>query len=120
MNRIVLQHVKSGGFYEVMGPAKLEATGQELTIYRSMKDGAVWARPTAEFADGRFVLAATQTPRPNEPELGADGGAQESDYFDEVLGAYAGACARSDSAGMKEGYIKLRRMFAGKQGKEER
>jgi hypothetical protein len=54
---IFMRHVKSGGLYRVMGPATLEATGQELTIYRSMQDDRVWARPTAEFSDGRFVLA---------------------------------------------------------------
>ena len=56
MSRIVVRHVKTGGLYEVMGPATHEETLEELTVYRSMKDGKVWARPTTKFNDGRFVL----------------------------------------------------------------
>lgn len=53
--RIIVQHAKTGGMYELTGTAKLESSGQELTIYTSMEDGQVWARPAVEFNDGRFV-----------------------------------------------------------------
>lgn len=56
MSRIVVRRVKTGSLYEVMGPATHEETLEELTVYRSMKDGKVWARQTAKFNDGRFVL----------------------------------------------------------------
>jgi hypothetical protein len=56
--RIIVTHKKTGGLYEVMGPATLEASGEAVTVYRSMADGRVWVRPTAEMLDGRFELHA--------------------------------------------------------------
>lgn len=50
----IWQHVKSGGLYTVIGHEMIEADLTPATIYRSLWDGAVWVRPTAEFEDGRF------------------------------------------------------------------
>lgn len=54
------KHVKRGTVYEVIGTAELQAEQLQgdhaaLTIYRG-PDGKLWARNTAEFNDGRFVL----------------------------------------------------------------
>jgi hypothetical protein len=40
-----------GGRYEVMLLARLESTGEEQVVYRSMKSGRVWVRPLAEFLE---------------------------------------------------------------------
>jgi hypothetical protein len=51
-----VRHVKSGGKYNVVCVAKVEATLDPVVVYRSLKDhDAVWTRPLAEFCDGRFV-----------------------------------------------------------------
>lgn len=52
------RHVKSGGIYELIGKNEItfEADLSPLTVYRSVKTNVVWARPTAEFFDGRFEL----------------------------------------------------------------
>lgn len=51
----VFRHVRSGGIYEVLHAASLEATLEPVVVYRSCSDGSVWVRPAAEFSDGRFV-----------------------------------------------------------------
>ena len=38
------KHFK-GGEYEVVGMAKNSETGEEMVVYKSLKDGQVWARP---------------------------------------------------------------------------
>ncbi|WP_065335496.1 hypothetical protein [Tritonibacter mobilis] len=50
----IWQHVRSGGLYTIIGHGLIEADLTPATIYRSLWDGAVWVRPTAEFEDGRF------------------------------------------------------------------
>lgn len=48
-------HVKTGGHYIVVCEATIESTLAPAVVYRSVKDGGTWVRPTAEFCDGRFV-----------------------------------------------------------------
>lgn len=52
------RHLKSRGIYELISKDEiiLEADLNPLTIYKSVETGVVWARPTAEFFDGRFEL----------------------------------------------------------------
>lgn len=54
----IWQHIKSGGLYTVIGHGLIEADLSPATIYKSLWDGAVWVRPTAEFEDGRFLNLA--------------------------------------------------------------
>jgi hypothetical protein len=62
MSEIIIKHVKSGGLYKVMGPAKIEATLEDVVVYMSLQDGKVWVRPMAEMVDGRFVDATPKDP----------------------------------------------------------
>lgn len=48
------RHIKTGGIYEAICNANAEATGELLVVYRNTKTGERWARPAAEFNDGRF------------------------------------------------------------------
>jgi hypothetical protein len=56
------QHVKTGGFYEVLGPGKLEWDLADVIVYRSEHDGSLWVRPKSEFYDGRFVRVPPRMP----------------------------------------------------------
>lgn len=49
------KHVKTGGFYEVLDIATLEATGELAVVYKSTENCRRWIRPYEEFCDGRFV-----------------------------------------------------------------
>jgi hypothetical protein len=62
------QHVKTGGFYEVIGPGKLEWDLADVIVYRSEHDGSLWIRPKAEFFDGRFVYVEPQSPPPSKDD----------------------------------------------------
>lgn len=68
---IIVRHVKSGGLYKVMGPAKIEATLEDVVVYMSLRDGTVWVRPYTEMIDGRFVQATRPPPpdRVTSPEV---------------------------------------------------
>ena len=63
------RHLKRGTSYEVIGQGWLQTTAligtsaddENVTIYRG-DDGRLWVRPTAEFNDGRFVVAAMAKP----------------------------------------------------------
>lgn len=55
----VVRHRTRGTTYVVVGEAELQAAepiaeGARLTVYRCQTDGRLWARPAAEFTDGRF------------------------------------------------------------------
>ena len=50
-----LQHLKTGGFYRVIGLAKIEATLKDVYVYEAVSDNTLWVRPKAEMEDGRFV-----------------------------------------------------------------
>jgi hypothetical protein len=60
--RIVIREIATGEMFDVMGPAFMADTGQELTIYRSLKDERVIARPTLDFK-GRFKVEHYQDDR---------------------------------------------------------
>lgn len=58
------RHRKRGTEYEVIGTAEVQTAsrifeGDKLEIYCG-EDGKLWARPHAEFHDGRFVPASSE------------------------------------------------------------
>lgn len=44
---------RKGGLYKLVTRARMEATGVEVVVYRSVETGETWVRPAAEF-DERF------------------------------------------------------------------
>jgi transcriptional regulator with XRE-family HTH domain len=48
------RHVKTGGLYWIVSEATVEATMDQVVVYRSLSTGLWWTRPRAEFFDGRF------------------------------------------------------------------
>ena len=48
------RHVKTGGAYQFITEAKIEATLERVVVYEG-QDGMRWIRPAAEFYDGRFI-----------------------------------------------------------------
>lgn len=52
----IYRHVKTGGYYALLDEGLNEADLTNVCVYRSLKDGKVWVRPSNEFFDGRFVL----------------------------------------------------------------
>ena len=55
-NGAQLKHKKTGGFYKVVGLAKMEATLEMAYVYESMQTHDYWIRPQTEMEDGRFEL----------------------------------------------------------------
>ena len=51
-----LQHRKSGGFYQVVMLANIEANLAPAYVYESLQTHDFWIRPQAEMEDGRFEL----------------------------------------------------------------
>lgn len=56
----VFKHLKRGTTYNILGTARIQTEwpvvdNVELTVYQGTEDGKMWARPTDEFLDGRFV-----------------------------------------------------------------
>ncbi len=63
------RHVKTGGLYEIIAHADLEANEQTMVIYQSKASGKNWARPASEFYDGRFIREGA-TPTGDTSEKG--------------------------------------------------
>ncbi len=66
----VWQHVKRGSLYVEIGTATVQLSGEipitegeTLVIYRG-EAGALWARRTSEFRDGRFIEPRTEELEP--------------------------------------------------------
>lgn len=51
-----LKHLKTGGYYQIVGLAKIEATLQMAYVYESLQTNDYWIRPQIEMEDGRFEL----------------------------------------------------------------
>ncbi len=51
-----LRHKKSGGFYQVVLLANIEASLEPAYVYKSLQSHDFWIRPQAEMEDGRFEL----------------------------------------------------------------
>jgi hypothetical protein len=51
-----LKHLKTGGFYQIVGLAKIEATLEVAYVYESLQTNDYWVRPQIEMEDGRFAL----------------------------------------------------------------
>lgn len=49
------RHRKTGGYYDVIAVAEMEATLAKVVVYKAHGTGRVWVRPVAEFMDGRFA-----------------------------------------------------------------
>ncbi len=52
----ILKHVKTGGTYEVIGLATIEATLAAAYVYKAQSNQTLWIRPQQEMEDGRFVV----------------------------------------------------------------
>lgn len=50
----LVRHKKTGGIYRIVCAARLEATLEEVIVYRSEATGEVWVRSRQEMFDGRF------------------------------------------------------------------
>lgn len=50
---------KKGGEYIVLSIAEHSETGENLVVYRRIRDQKIFARPKAMFEDGRFKLKNT-------------------------------------------------------------
>lgn len=50
-----VQHVKTGGLYQIVCLAKIEATLEDAYVYQALRNMTFWIRPQAEMLDGRFV-----------------------------------------------------------------
>lgn len=53
-----LQHVKTGGFYQIICLAKIEATLEDAFVYQALSNMTYWVRPAKEMLDGRFIKIA--------------------------------------------------------------
>lgn len=70
-------HVKTGGTYKIIDEGGVQSEVplvdlDRVIIYRSEKDGTLWARRATEFFDGRFV-PADDTKTPAKIDEGRDG-----------------------------------------------
>lgn len=50
-----VQHVKTGGLYQIICLAKIEATLEDAYVYQALSNMTYWVRPKTEMLDGRFV-----------------------------------------------------------------
>ena len=64
MNQVRLglyRHYK-GDLYRVIGVAKHSETGEELVVYKSLKDEKLWARPKIMFLE-KVIVEGKEAPR---------------------------------------------------------
>jgi hypothetical protein len=54
MNIELYRHKKTKGLYSVVCIARIEATGEQVTVYKNISSDEIWVRPSSEFNDGRF------------------------------------------------------------------
>ncbi|MEI7565404.1 MAG: DUF1653 domain-containing protein, partial [Burkholderiaceae bacterium] len=50
-----VEHVKTGGLYQIVCLAKIEATLEDAYVYQALSNMTFWIRPKAEMLDGRFI-----------------------------------------------------------------
>jgi hypothetical protein len=50
-----LQHLKTGGLYQIICQANIEATLEEVYVYQALSNHSHWVRPASEMLDGRFI-----------------------------------------------------------------
>jgi hypothetical protein len=53
----LVRHRKTGGIYRIICAARLEATLEEVIVYRSESTGETWVRLKEQMFDGRFEKA---------------------------------------------------------------
>jgi len=53
----LVRHKKTGGIYRIICAAQLEATLEDVIVYRSEATGETWVRPKEQMFDGRFEKA---------------------------------------------------------------
>lgn len=52
--KMLYRHKKTGTLYRILIEATNESDLTALIVYISLVNGKIWARPAAEFFDGRF------------------------------------------------------------------
>jgi hypothetical protein len=62
------RHKKTGGIYQIVTLAKIEATMQNAVVYRSIEHHGTWVRPVSEFLDGRFERVLTIAVTASQPQ----------------------------------------------------
>jgi hypothetical protein len=50
-----VKHVKTGGFYQIICLAKIEASLEDAYVYQALSNMTFWIRPKTEMEDGRFI-----------------------------------------------------------------
>ncbi len=50
-----VKHLKTGGLYQIICVAKIEATLEDAYVYQALSNMTFWIRPKAEMLDGRFI-----------------------------------------------------------------
>lgn len=50
----IWEHKKTGGLYVIITDGKLEADQTLMIVYKALKTGQVWIRPSVEFYE-RFI-----------------------------------------------------------------
>ena len=50
-----LQHLKTGGLYQIICQANIEATLEQVYVYQALSNQSHWVRPASEMLDGRFI-----------------------------------------------------------------
>jgi hypothetical protein len=95
-NRNRVRHVKRGTFYRMMGVAEVQSSapiveGDKVEVYQAEDGGKLWARPVAEFDDGRYEMANEgPVPEYSEIEEPADPSSEVVVMCCEVLLQYVG------------------------------